>query len=188
MKIRSILVAEYIQKHSDKLETLAKKKYEETVSALTTEYESKVNGLISQWNTEKTEITASYENQISSLNGAYSAEKSELIDTYESRLVFPSILNIIDNCIIELQNYHPNITDLLYLTKKKEQKLYQLAIELASELNKYHFEDINQQIKILISIFQNEFVESKQHWNVLMQNCLDNCCNFNFNKLSEIKT
>lgn len=108
--------------------------------------------------------------------------------TYESRLVFPSILNIIDNCIIELQNYHPNITDLLYLTKKKEQKLYQLAIELASELNKYHFEDINQQIKILISIFQNEFVESKQHWNVLMQNCLDNCCNFNFNKLSEIKT
>ncbi len=108
------------------------------------------------------------------------------LHTYESRFVFPSILNIIDNSKIELQNYHPNITDLLYLTKKKEQRLNQLTIEFVIELNKQHFEDINQHVKILISILQNKFVESKQQWNDLMQDCLDNCSSFNFNKLSEI--
>jgi hypothetical protein len=108
--------------------------------------------------------------------------------TCEARLVFPSILNAIENCKIELQNYHPNITDLVYLTKKKEQRLNQLTIELVIELNKQHFEDINQHVKILNRILQKEFMESKQYWNALMQDCLKNCSSFKFNNLSEIKT
>jgi hypothetical protein len=51
-------------------------------------------------------------NAIISLLNDMQTEFSSLY-TYESRLVFPSILNIIDNIKIELQNYHPNITDLV---------------------------------------------------------------------------
>jgi hypothetical protein len=108
------------------------------------------------------------------------------LHTYESRLVFPSILNMIDSSKIELQNYHPNITDLIYLTEKKEHKLNQLTIELATELKKRDFEDVEHHVEKLINILQNEFVESKQNWNALIHDCLNNCSNLKFNKLSEI--
>jgi len=108
------------------------------------------------------------------------------LHTYESRLVFPTILNVLGNSKIELQNYHPNITDLVYLTEKKEQKLNQLTIELALELKKHDFDDVEHHVELLINTLQNEFVESKQHWNALIQGCLNNCSKFKFNKLSEI--
>lgn len=108
------------------------------------------------------------------------------LHTYESRLVFPTILNVLDNSKIELQNYHPNITDLVYLTEKKEQKLNQLTIELALELKKHDFDYVEHHVELLINTLQNEFVESKQHWNALIQECLNNCSKFKFNKLSEI--
>jgi hypothetical protein len=40
--------------------------------------------------------------------------------TYETRLVFPSILSLFDNCKTEQQNYHSNINDLVYLTQKRK--------------------------------------------------------------------
>lgn len=108
--------------------------------------------------------------------------------TYETRLVFPSILNVLDKSKTDLQNYHPNITDLVFLTKKKEHRLIQLTSELVSELNKSNFEDTDQLINTLILILQNEFVESRHHWNAVIHESIDSCGSFKSNKLSEINT
>lgn len=108
--------------------------------------------------------------------------------TYETRLVFPSILNVLDKTKTELQNYHPNITDLVFLTKKKEHRLNHLTIELIDELNKRNFEDTDQLISTLVFILQNEFVEIRHQWNAVMQECINSCSSFKSNKLSEINT
>lgn len=108
--------------------------------------------------------------------------------TYETRLVFPSILNVLDKSKIELQNYHPNITDLVFLTKKKEHRLNQLTIELVDELNHRNFNDTDQLINTLVFILQNEFIETRHHWNEVIQESLSNCGSFKTNKLSEINT
>ncbi len=108
--------------------------------------------------------------------------------TYETRLVFPSILNALDKSKSDLQNYHPNITDLVFLTKKKEHRLIQLTSELVSELNNNNFEDTDQLINTMIFILQNEFVESRHHWNAVIHESIDSCSSFKSNKLSEINT
>ena len=108
--------------------------------------------------------------------------------TYETRLVFPSILNALDKSKSDLLNYHPNISDLVFLTKKKEHRLIQLTSELVNELNKRNFKDIDQLINTLTFILQNEFVESRYHWNAVIHDSINSCSRFKLNKLSEINT
>ncbi|MCX6186121.1 MAG: hypothetical protein NTU43_03870 [Bacteroidetes bacterium] len=108
--------------------------------------------------------------------------------TYEKRLVFPSILNAFDDSIIKQNNFHPNINDLLVLTKHKENRLSQLVAELINEINLLKFIEKDDSISSLVDLMQNDFVEKRHQWNNLIHECLHNCICLKKTNNSEINT
>ena len=94
------------------------------------------------------------------------------LTTYEIKLVFPSVLRYFDNEAANGQEQLPDIFELLSMIQPKEKLLLKLCEEIDARLQKMDSNRFPQKenIKILISLFQNEFRKEKEQWNKMLFN------------------
>lgn len=100
--------------------------------------------------------------------------------TYETELVFPSVLKYFDNNGAEVKGQLPDITELLSTTKAKEKQLLKLCDEVSSRLQKTGADQLPQKenIALIVSFLQNDFKKTKEQWNEMLKDRMNNCACF----------